>query len=84
MYPQDTYIFPLKDTFFEGTPAKIPFAYKEVLEAEYKTKALTLTEFEGYVAFLFFSCVFFSITFYGEVGGWIIRRNLSRFRVGSF
>lgn len=44
---QDTYIFPLRETFFEGTPAKIPFAYKEVLEAEYKQKALTLTDFEG-------------------------------------
>jgi hypothetical protein len=37
----------LRDTFFEGTPAKIPFAYKELLEAEYKKKALTLTDFEG-------------------------------------
>ena len=49
---RDTYIFPLRDTFFEGTPAKIPFAYKELLEAEYKEKALTLTDFEGYVPFL--------------------------------
>ncbi|PQE18843.1 hypothetical protein CJF32_00006594 [Rutstroemia sp. NJR-2017a WRK4] len=45
---RDTYIFPLRDTFFEGSPAKIPFAYKEVLEAEYHAKALTLTEFEGH------------------------------------
>jgi len=45
---RDTYIFPLRDTFFEGTPAKIPFAYKELLEAEYKKKALTLTDFEGH------------------------------------
>jgi len=45
---RDTYIFPLRETFFEGTPAKIPFAYKEVLEAEYKQKALTLVDFEGH------------------------------------
>ncbi|KAM3069322.1 mannosyltransferase [Clarireedia jacksonii] len=45
---RDTYIFPLRDTFFEGAPAKIPFAYKEVLEAEYHEKALTLTEYEGH------------------------------------
>ncbi|TVY92934.1 Protein MNN4 [Lachnellula willkommii] len=45
---RDTYIFPLRDTFFEGTPAKIPFAYKEVLEAEYKKKALTLLDYEGH------------------------------------
>ncbi len=49
---QDSYIFPLRDTFFEGTPAKIPFAYKEVLEAEYKKKALTVTDYEGYVLLL--------------------------------
>jgi hypothetical protein len=50
---QDTYIFPLRDTFFEGTPAKIPFAYKELLEAEYKEKALTLTDFEGWAISLY-------------------------------
>ena len=51
-YPQDSYIFPLRDTFFEGAPAKIPFAYKELLEAEYKERALTLTDFEGYERFI--------------------------------
>ncbi|KAK0115610.1 hypothetical protein ONS96_014057 [Cadophora gregata f. sp. sojae] len=45
---RDSYIFPLRDTYFEGTPAKIPFAYKEVLEAEYKQRALTNTNFEGH------------------------------------
>ncbi|CAD6442021.1 39e414d3-544d-4c24-904b-f08003513824 [Sclerotinia trifoliorum] len=45
---RDTYIFPLRDTFFEGAPAKIPFAYKEILEAEYHEKSLTLTDFEGH------------------------------------
>ncbi|TAQ91627.1 hypothetical protein B7494_g30 [Chlorociboria aeruginascens] len=45
---RDTYIFPLRSTYFEGTPAKIPVAYKELLEAEYGKKALTLTEFEGH------------------------------------
>jgi len=45
---RDSYIFPLRDTFFEGAPAKIPFAYKEILEAEYKKKALTLADFEGH------------------------------------
>ncbi|KAI9047758.1 hypothetical protein LZ554_008468 [Drepanopeziza brunnea f. sp. 'monogermtubi'] len=45
---RDSYVFPLRDTFFEGTPAKIPYAYKELLESEYNRKALTLTEFEGH------------------------------------
>jgi hypothetical protein len=43
---QDTYIFPLRDTYFEGAPAKIPYAYKELLVAEYTDEALTLKEFE--------------------------------------
>ena len=43
----------MRETFFEGTPAKIPFAYKEILEAEYNHKALTLTEFEKYATFPF-------------------------------
>jgi hypothetical protein len=33
---------------FEGAPAKIPFAYREILEAEYRSRALTLQDFEGY------------------------------------
>ncbi|KAH7403137.1 LicD family-domain-containing protein [Cadophora sp. MPI-SDFR-AT-0126] len=45
---RDSYIFPLRDTYFEDTPAKIPFAYKEILEAEYQQKALTNTDFEGH------------------------------------
>ncbi|KAG9247667.1 LicD family-domain-containing protein, partial [Calycina marina] len=45
---RDTYLFPLRDTMFEGTPAKIPFAYREILESEYKKKALTLTEYENH------------------------------------
>lgn len=45
---RDSYIFPLRDTYFEGAPAKIPFAYKEVLEAEYRERALTLQDFEGH------------------------------------
>ncbi|RDW76135.1 hypothetical protein BP5796_06956 [Coleophoma crateriformis] len=45
---RDTYVFPLRDTFFEGVPAKIPYAYKEILEAEYQSKALIQTEFEGH------------------------------------
>ncbi|QSZ37643.1 hypothetical protein DSL72_008742 [Monilinia vaccinii-corymbosi] len=45
---RDTYIFPLRDTFFEGAPAKIPFAYKEILVAEYHEQSLTVTDFEGH------------------------------------
>jgi len=38
----------LRDTYFEGVPAKIPFAYTEILEAEYRRKALTQTTFENH------------------------------------
>ncbi|CAG8955697.1 hypothetical protein HYFRA_00010963 [Hymenoscyphus fraxineus] len=42
-----TEIFPLRDTFFEGTAAKIPFKYKQILEDEYTQNSLTDTTFEG-------------------------------------
>lgn len=42
---RDKYIFPLWDTVFEGAPVKIPFAYKELLVAEYKEKALSKKQF---------------------------------------
>lgn len=41
-------IFPLRDTLFEGVPAKIPFNYDKILIKEYKSKALTVTEYEGH------------------------------------
>ncbi|PNY26673.1 Protein MNN4 [Tolypocladium capitatum] len=44
---QDTYVFPLRDTTFEGVPAKIPFRYKEMLESEYGKSALTNRQFHG-------------------------------------
>ncbi|CAG8980828.1 hypothetical protein HYALB_00003756 [Hymenoscyphus albidus] len=43
-----TEIFPLRDTFFEGTAAKIPFKYKQILEDEYTQNSLTDTIFEGH------------------------------------
>ncbi|CAH0048253.1 unnamed protein product [Clonostachys solani] len=38
---RDTYLYPLRDTTFEGVPVKIPYSYKEMLAAEYGDKALT-------------------------------------------
>ncbi|KAH7155878.1 mannosylphosphorylation protein [Dactylonectria estremocensis] len=45
---RDTYLFPLRDTTFEGVPAKIPYRYKEMLEAEYGRKALTRTKYNNH------------------------------------
>ncbi|KAK5992422.1 Protein MNN4-like protein [Cladobotryum mycophilum] len=45
---RDTYVFPLRDTVFEGVPAKIPFRYKDMLGAEYGRKALTNKEFHNH------------------------------------
>jgi hypothetical protein len=36
-------IFPLRDTAFEGVPAKVPFAYANVLAEEYGASSLTNT-----------------------------------------
>lgn len=46
---RDTYVFPLRDTTFEGVQAKIPFRYKEFLEAEYSPEALLDKEFHNHV-----------------------------------
>lgn len=43
--PQDTYIFPLLDTVFEGEPVKIPNKYKDFLVAEYGLTSLTNKRF---------------------------------------
>lgn len=41
-------IYPLRDSTFEGVPAKIPFAYTEVLVEEYHEKALSNVVFNGH------------------------------------
>jgi hypothetical protein len=42
-------IFPLRDSIFEGMPVKVPYAYAELLEAEYGSQSLTNAEYEGHV-----------------------------------
>ena len=44
---QDTYVFPLRKTTFEGAPAKIPYRYKEFLISEYGEDALNNTDYHG-------------------------------------
>jgi len=38
-------IFPLRDSYFENLPVKVPYEYTKLLEAEYGKKALTETHF---------------------------------------
>ncbi|OAQ62844.1 mannosylphosphorylation protein (Mnn4) [Pochonia chlamydosporia 170] len=44
----DTLLYPLRDTTFEGVPAKIPFRYKEVLAGKYGDGALKNTYYKGH------------------------------------
>ncbi|TPX17178.1 uncharacterized protein E0L32_003296 [Thyridium curvatum] len=46
---RDTYIFPLRETVFEGSPAKIPYRYKEILQAEYSAKSLYNKDFHDHL-----------------------------------
>lgn len=39
----------MRETMFEGVPAKVPYSYDKILIDEYKEKALVYTEYEGYV-----------------------------------
>jgi hypothetical protein len=42
------YVFPLRETYFEGQKAMIPWAYEEILVAEYGEDALSNTVYEGH------------------------------------
>jgi len=41
-------IYPLRESVFEGTKAKIPFNYKTVLAEEYGQRSLVLANYNGY------------------------------------
>jgi hypothetical protein len=40
-------IYPLRETLFEGTKAKIPFNYKTILSEEYGQRSLVLAQYNG-------------------------------------
>jgi hypothetical protein len=42
-------LYPMRESTFEGVPAKIPYAYDKMLIEEYQQKALVATVFEGHV-----------------------------------
>ncbi|KAK3996804.1 LicD family-domain-containing protein [Cladorrhinum sp. PSN332] len=46
---KDTSLFPLRDTTFEGVPAKIPYRYRELLAAEYGVDALIKGDRENHL-----------------------------------
>ncbi|KAK0391727.1 hypothetical protein NLU13_1226 [Sarocladium strictum] len=46
---RDTYLYPLRQTTFEGAPALIPYRYDAMLRSEYGDQALTRTTFMGHV-----------------------------------
>lgn len=48
-YYDESQIFPLRDSYFEDVPVKIPYAYMELLEEEYGPRSLTKTDFRGCV-----------------------------------
>ncbi|KIV99024.1 hypothetical protein, variant [Verruconis gallopava] len=41
-------LYPMRESIYEGVPAKIPYAYDKILLEEYREKALVLTEYEGH------------------------------------
>ncbi|KAI9759876.1 MAG: hypothetical protein M4579_002001 [Chaenotheca gracillima] len=41
-------LFPLRESYFENTKVKVPFAYTEVLVEEYGQKSITKTEYENH------------------------------------
>ncbi|EPS27882.1 hypothetical protein PDE_02826 [Penicillium oxalicum 114-2] len=45
---QESQIFPLRDSYFEDVPVKVPYAYTWLLEEEYGSKSLTNKNFAGH------------------------------------
>ena len=41
-------IYPLRESVFEGTTAKVPFNYRSVLSQEYGPRSLSLANYNGY------------------------------------
>jgi len=41
-------IYPMRESVYEGVPAKIPYAYDKILSEEYQHKAMVVTHFEGH------------------------------------
>ncbi|MCJ1307230.1 hypothetical protein MMC25_000876 [Agyrium rufum] len=41
-------LYPMRETYIEGTVTKVPYAYDKMLLREYTRRALTLTTFEGH------------------------------------
>ncbi|CAA9963946.1 hypothetical protein CFE70_007408 [Pyrenophora teres f. teres 0-1] len=41
-------LYPMRETMFEGVPAKVPYNYDKILEDEYGKEALINTEFGGH------------------------------------
>ncbi|KAI9813907.1 MAG: hypothetical protein M1832_006054 [Thelocarpon impressellum] len=42
-------LYPMRESVYEGVPVLIPYAYDHILAEEYESKALFVTEYEGYV-----------------------------------
>lgn len=42
-------LYPMRESVYEGVPAKIPYAYDKILLEEYNEKALVVTQYEGWV-----------------------------------
>ncbi|CAI7648094.1 unnamed protein product [Penicillium pancosmium] len=57
-------LYPMRHTFFEGVPAKVPFAYDQVLREEYSEKAMITTEFHNH-------------TWFPELGEWVLDKNVA-------
>ncbi|KAJ5740499.1 hypothetical protein N7493_000371 [Penicillium malachiteum] len=45
---EESDIFPLRDSYFEGVAVKIPYAYAELLAEEYGSSSMTKADFQGH------------------------------------
>ena len=76
-------IYPLRESTFEGTKAKVPFNYKTILAEEYSPRSLILANYNGYVLDL--NTLTDRYVWDTEISEWIPKENAKRpYRLNGF
>jgi LicD family len=69
-------IYPLRESVFEGTKAKVPYNYKTILAEEYSQRSLVLAVWEGYYPVL--DIINIRYVWVKSMSEWIPRRNAKK------
>lgn len=77
-------LYPLRETLFEGTLAKVPYNYKTILAEEYGQRSLILADFNGYILHLSELALINSYVWSRDKSQWVPKREAkSPYRINS-